>query len=114
MGFLRSATRFDNVILIHGGMEYKHHFQDWLDQYRVLVNADTIYVDIDVTGGGAKVSHQSSHQVDRVQNVYLSGFSETMFHILAKSSGGCLANIVDKMDKKYQLLHSKPQMKITG
>lgn len=51
MQFIWNETRFDNVILVHGGeFDTKSHLMDWIDQYRVLINSNMIYVDIDVCG----------------------------------------------------------------
>ena len=51
MQFIWNETRFDNVILVHGGeFDTKCHLMDWIDQYRVLINSNMIYVDIDVCG----------------------------------------------------------------
>lgn len=51
MDFLRHEVRFDNVVLVHGGFfESKTPFMNWLDQYRVLVNPNMIFADIDVLG----------------------------------------------------------------
>ena len=98
MQFIWNETRFDNVILVHGGgFDTKHHLIDWIDQYRVLINSNMVYVDIDVC------AKKDNSQMSDGRNIYMTGFSETMFQVLSKSSGGCLYQIVDSIDKKYNL-----------
>ena len=95
LDMIRTSQRYDRIILVHGG-----HIQDFgllmelLEQYRNVVNPECIYADVNVIGTQARFDAD-------LRNVYMCGFSETMFHTLAKNS--TLSELVDTVDKRYHL-----------
>lgn len=102
MDFLRFSVRFDRFILVHGGLENVGNLQQFLAQYRCLVNSDCLYADIDVCG----TSKEEIPNVNNclMNNVYISGFSDAIFKAL---ECGNLTKIVENVDKKHNLLNSQ-------
>lgn len=108
MDFIRYEKRFDHIILVHDGsyLENQDHLFDWLLRYRTLVHSKTIFVGVDLNG---KMTPRQDVEND-VRNIFVSGFSESIFQALSKSSDGQLSRIVDDIDKKYQLETSVPKI----
>jgi telomerase protein component 1 len=100
---IRASTWIDTIIIVHassGVHEAAGQMQDWLSQYRELINPDLVYADVNICGS----TEQQQRDIQNVKNIYLSGFSESIFQILANTSGnGCLAQLVDDIDKKHKL-----------
>ena len=69
--------------MVHGGLQDKQDFTNWLNQYRVLVNSNVVYADIDVCG-----KEVIENDIMDLRNIYMVGFSETIFQVLANASKG--------------------------
>ena len=95
MEIIRENRKYDRIILVHGGQITDFSLQmALLDQYRALINPNCVYADINVMG------HEAKFDKD-LRNVYMCGFSETIFQSLANNS--TMSSIVENVDKRYNL-----------
>ena len=90
-------------------MHFFFKFQDWLAQYRQLVNSKLILADVNICGDKNKdqqktSSSQEYQHGEDVRNIFMSGFSESIFKILASTSkNGKLSQIVDEIDRRFNI-----------
>ena len=95
LDLIRSNKKYDRIILVHGGhIKDFGTFMELLGQYRNTVNSECIYADVNVIGSEVKFDQD-------LRNVYMCGFSENIFHTLAKNS--TMSEMVETVDKRYNL-----------
>ena len=89
MSLIRQQVSYDTIILVHGSQQPGdcNMMHNWLKQYRHLVNPDMVYADINVQS-----SESLESEID-MKNIYMAGFSEAIFHVLAKVSYECIMTI---------------------
>ncbi len=105
MEVMRREAWFDTVLVVHGetpGEEVREMLR-WTDMYRELVNPGLIYADVNVCGDGSD-SENFWEDDANAKNIFMCGFSESIFQILANTGGsGSLSHLVDTVDRKYKL-----------
>ena len=95
LDLIRTNKKYDRIILVHGGhIKDFGTFMELLGHYRNTANPDCIYADVNVLGSEAKFDQD-------LRNVYMCGFSENIFHTLAKNS--TMSEMVETVDKRYNL-----------
>ena len=92
---------------------YEQYLHDhFLSSYRNIVNKDLTYMSISTLRKDSDDIDNQYNGSEIANNLYLSGFSEQVFHCLANicNGGGCASqvNAVESIDKRYNLPISKP------
>ena len=60
----------------------------------------------DINICGEQQLNRSSNVTEDVRNIFMSGFSESIFRILSSTSkNGCLSETVDQIDRRFNLIN---------
>ncbi|XP_055874450.1 telomerase protein component 1-like isoform X1 [Biomphalaria glabrata] len=103
---LRDRIQIDNL-LIFGEDFYPytskgHLIGDFLRNYRHLVNPDLLYVS--VTFSGSKAGFVMNIHPEHDNDVYISGYSDSILRFIAERGDAAMVNHVDRIDAAYQLV----------
>lgn len=98
--------QFDNIVFLTSGNNFNSTFgpkilKDFLNKYRILVNRNLLYVEVDLTGN--QNSFNENKQFEHPNNVFLHGFSDQLLRFIAERGNGGQLNYVENIDKKYSL-----------
>ncbi len=97
---LREGEWIDNLLLLPGAEEAMQgdfsKINDWVRQYRQLVNPNLVFAVVSVHG---KLGSSGQHPND----MFVSGFSETIFQCLSSKTRGGQLQQVESVDRRFGL-----------
>lgn len=104
---IHTQTHIENLILLQGSqgsssINAEKEMSKFLQNYRRFVNANLLYVDVDVSGS-TEADPTSSNPSHHHNDVHLSGFSDNILRFIAERGGSGQMTYIENIDKAYVL-----------